>query len=104
MEIKWGMHHWGKHTVGACINMSEEVKPPEPIVKKPTLRKHGGLNPGLKVGRGFSKGELEAVGLNFKTALKLGLRIDKRRRSIHEWNIQSLREYLKRIGYKPKKS
>jgi large subunit ribosomal protein L13e len=84
--------------------MSEEVKPPEPIVKKPTLRKQGGLNPGLRTGRGFSKGELEAVGLNFKTALKLGLRIDKRRRSVHKWNIQALKEYLEKIRYKPKKS
>lgn len=79
--------------------MSKEVQPPEPIVKKPMLRKHGGLNPGLRVGRGFSKGELEAVGLDFKTAMKLGLRIDKRRKTVHEWNIQALKEYLAKIGH-----
>lgn len=80
--------------------MTEQVKPPEPIVKKPVLRIHGGLDQGTRVGRGFSKRELEAVGLDFKTAMKLGLRIDKRRRSAHEWNIQALKEYLKKIGWK----
>ncbi len=79
--------------------MAGEAVPPEPIVKRPILRKHGGLDQGTRVGRGFSKGELEAVGLDFKTAMKLGLRIDKRRRSVHEWNIQALKEYLKKIGY-----
>lgn len=80
--------------------MTEQVKPPEPIVKKPVLRIHGGLDQGTRVGRGFSKRELEAVGLDFKTAMKLGLRIDKRRRSAHEWNIQALKEYLEKIGWK----
>ncbi len=75
----------------------EEVKPPEPIIRKPILRKHGGVDQGTRVGRGFSKGELEAVGLDFKKALKLGLRIDKRRRSVHEWNIRALREYLEKL-------
>ena len=79
--------------------MAEKLVPPEPIVKRPILRKHGGLDQGTRIGRGFSKGELEAVGLDFKTAMKLGLRIDKRRRSVHEWNIQALTEYLKKIGY-----
>lgn len=80
--------------------MTEQVKPPEPIVRKPILRIHGGLDQGTRVGRGFSKRELEAVGLDFKTAVKLGLRIDKRRKSAHEWNIQALKEYLEKIGWK----
>lgn len=79
--------------------MAGEVALPEPIVKRPILKKHGGLDQGTRVGRGFSKGELEAVSLDFKTAMKLGLRIDKRRRSVHEWNIQALKEYLRKIGY-----
>lgn len=77
-----------------------EIEKPKPIVLRPVLRKHGGLDQGTREGRGFSKGELEAVGLDFKTALKLGLRIDKRRRSVHEWNIQILKEYLEKIGFK----
>lgn len=77
--------------------MNKEVEPPEPIVRKPILRKHGGIDQGVRVGRGFSKGELEAVGLDFKKALKLGLRIDKRRRSIHEWNIEALKKYIEKL-------
>lgn len=75
----------------------ERPKPPEPLVKKPILRIHGGIDQGLRIGRGFSKGELEAVGLDSKKALKLGIRIDKRRRSVHEWNIKTLREYLEKL-------
>jgi len=76
---------------------SEDLKPPEPLVKRPILRVHGGVDQGLRVGRGFSKGELEAVGLDFEKAMKLGLRIDKRRRSVHEWNIKALREFLEKL-------
>ncbi len=77
-------------------------KVPKAIVKKPRLIRHGGIDPGTREGRGFSKGELEAVGLTFKEALRLGIPIDKRRRSVHEWNIASLREFLSKIGYKQK--
>lgn len=59
----------------------------EPVVYKPGTRKR-------KVGKGFSLGELQAVGLDFKKALKMGLRIDKRRRSIHQENIDLLKELL----------
>ncbi len=80
----------------------KEIEKPKPIVLRPILRKHGGLDQGTREGRGFSKGELGAVGLDYKIALKLGLRIDKRRRSVHEWNIQILREYLEKIGFTEK--
>jgi len=74
-----------------------ESNPPEPLVKKPLLKIHGGVDQGLRVGKGFSKGELGAVGLDFTRARKLGLKIDKRRRSVHEWNVQRLREYLDKL-------
>jgi len=59
----------------------------KPVVKSPTKRKPRG-------GRGFSLGELKAVGLSFKRAKKLGIPIDKRRRSAHEENIEKLRKLL----------
>ncbi|MEM0380979.1 MAG: 50S ribosomal protein L13e [Desulfurococcaceae archaeon] len=68
----------------------------KPVVKKPILRKHGGIDQGLRNGRGFSIGELQAIGLNYETAKRLGLKIDKRRRSVHEWNIKILKEYLEK--------
>ncbi|MET1160030.1 MAG: 50S ribosomal protein L13e [Thermoprotei archaeon] len=79
------------------IKLPDDVKPPEPLVKRPILREHGGVDQGLRVGKGFSKGELEAVGLDFKKALKLGLKIDKRRRSVHEWNIKALKEFIEKL-------
>ncbi len=81
---------------------TNNLEKPEPIVLKPILRRHGGIEQGTRKGRGFSKGELEAVGLDFKKALKLGIPIDKRRRSKHDVNIQILKEYLEKIGYNKK--
>ena len=67
---------------------------PKARVLTPILRKDSGKKPRIRTGRGFSKGELEAVGLDFKKALKLGIPIDKRRKTTHEWNIKALKDYL----------
>ncbi len=80
--------------------MEKEVEIPQAYVKKPRLIRYGGIDPGLRVGRGFSRGELEAVGLTIKDALRLRLPVDKRRRTVHEWNIRVLKDFLEKIGYK----
>ncbi len=67
---------------------------PKAEVLTPILRKDAGKKPRRRIGRGFSKGELEAVGLDFKKALKMGIPIDKRRKTVHEWNIEKLRNFL----------
>ena len=79
------------------IRLPEGVEPPKAIVKKPRLRKLGPIDPGVRVGRGFSLGELKAVGLDPKKAMKLGIYVDRRRKSVHEWNIASLREFLDKL-------
>ena len=70
------------------------MEKPKAKVLTPILKKDTGKKPRVRIGRGFSKGELEAVGLNFKKALKLGIPVDKRRKSVHEWNIEVLKKYL----------
>ncbi|MCC6029678.1 MAG: ribosomal protein L13e [Candidatus Korarchaeum sp.] len=43
-----------------------------------------------RVGRGFSLGELERAGISIEEAKKLGIYIDRRRKSVHEWNVNTL--------------
>ncbi len=67
------------------------------LVKRPRLIKMRGIEISLRKGRGFSKLELAEVGLTIAEARKLGLSVDPRRRSKHEWNIRILQEYLESI-------
>ena len=46
-------------------------------------------------GKGFSREELKKAGLGFKEALKLGVPIDIRRRTIHEENVKDVKSFLK---------
>ena len=60
-----------------------------------------------KEGRGFSVEELKKAELTIKSALKLGVPVDSRRRSLHEENVEILKEHLKGIpkpAVKPKKT
>jgi len=75
----------------------EELKPPVAIVKKPRLRKLGPVDPGTRKGRGFSLGELREAGLTPEKARKLGIYVDKRRKTVHPWNVEALKDYLKKL-------
>ena len=70
---------------------------PQPLVKKPRLVKNKGIELGLRVGRGFSVEEIKEAGLDVNKAKKLGIPIDKRRRSKHEWNVKILKEFIKNV-------
>ncbi|MGQ4833431.1 MAG: ribosomal protein L13e [Candidatus Asgardarchaeia archaeon] len=59
-----------------------------PIVKKPGSDE-------TRHGRGFSLGELNAANISVHQAKMLHIPIDRRRRSVHEENINILKEYVK---------
>ena len=59
------------------------------------VRKRNGRT---RKGKGFSRGELRETELDFKQALKLGIPIDRRRKTKHEENIKILEQYLRSRG------
>ncbi|RLF05974.1 MAG: hypothetical protein DRK00_02920 [Thermoprotei archaeon] len=73
-------------------------RPPPPIVKVPLLRRFGGVPPKpYRVGRGYSLGEIQAVGLTVKEARLLGIYVDERRKTVHEENVKRLAEWLEAV-------
>jgi len=44
-------------------------------------------------GKGFSREELRKAGLSFRDALKSGVPIDIRRRTIHKENVKAVRSF-----------
>lgn len=71
-------------------------------VIKPIVFKKGGKQ---RYGKGFSREELKKAGLSLKDALKLRVPIDSRRRTLHEENINAIKQFLgnKKTLSKPKK-
>lgn len=45
-------------------------------------------------GKGFSRGELALAGTVPKDALKLGIPIDLKRKTVHEGNVETLKQLL----------
>lgn len=58
-----------------------------------------------RYGKGFSREELKKAGLSVKEALKLGVPVDLRRRTIHEENVNAVKGFLKdkKASFKSKK-
>lgn len=56
-----------------------------PLVKSPSTKK-------LREGKGFSIDELKQAGVTLELAKKLGIRIDRRRKSVREENVKALKE------------
>jgi large subunit ribosomal protein L13e len=51
----------------------------------------------LRKGRGFSLGEIKKVGLTLGEAERLGIYVDKRRKTIHQENIEVLRDLVELV-------
>lgn len=47
-------------------------------------------------GRGFSLNELKEAGITIDVAKKLGIPVDKRRRSCREENVKALKEFVEK--------
>ncbi len=47
-----------------------------------------------RVGRGFSRGELKKAGSSLKEALKLGVPVDDKRKTVHENNVEAVKAFL----------
>ena len=78
--------------------MGKVVEPPKPLVKVPVLIKHAGVPPKeFREGKGYSEGEIKAVGLTVHEARKLGIYVDKRRKTTYEENIKRLKEWLEAV-------
>ncbi len=47
-----------------------------------------------RYGKGFSREELKKSGLSLKEALKFGISVDSRRRTVHEENVEVVKTFL----------
>lgn len=72
------------------------------IAVRPTVFKKDGKQ---RLGRGFSREELKKAGISVSEALKLGVPVDLRRRTVHEENVATVKEFLerKKAETKPKR-
>lgn len=59
---------------------------------KPTITKQNGKQ---KLGKGFSPDEIKQAGISRQKAKQMGLPVDKKRKSIHDDNVKSLKEHAK---------
>ncbi len=71
------------------IQLKPKTEPPNAVV----LKRHH-LLVKQRSGKGFSIGELKAIGLSLKHALKLRLKVYKSSKTVHEWNVKALQLYL----------
>jgi len=60
------------------------------VMKRALIKRSGRM----KEGKGYSIGELEQAGIGVKQAKKLGIPVDRRRRSVHPENVERLRVLL----------
>ena len=61
------------------------------IIAKPKVFKKAGKQ---RCGKGFSREELKKVELSLKEALRFGIPVDSRRRTVHEQNIEVVKAFL----------
>jgi len=74
------------------------VPPPKPLVKPPKLIVHGPVpEKEFRKAKGYSKGEIVEAGLTVDEARKLGIHVDERRKTVHEINVNRLKEWVEKV-------
>ncbi|MEM3697029.1 MAG: ribosomal protein L13e [Candidatus Bathyarchaeia archaeon] len=68
---------------------------------KPKVFKKGGKQ---RYGKGFSREELKKAGISLKEALKSGIPVDFRRKTVHMENVKAVKAFIEKEKPKPKKS
>ena len=61
---------------------------------KPTILKQDGKQ---RSGRGFSPDEIEKAGLTQTEARKMQLPVDKRRKTSHEQNVETMKSHISKV-------
>ncbi len=59
---------------------------------------------GFREGRGFSLGELKSAGISLPHARGMGIQVDARRRSTHDFNVKELLEIASKLTQRVKSS
>ena len=75
-------------------NAEAPKEPSEMHHIKPKINKKDGKQ---RSGRGFSLDELGKVGLTLAEARRLEIPVDKRRASVHDWNVEVLKAYAEKV-------
>ncbi len=57
----------------------------------------------MRLGKGFSPDELKEAGVTMLQARQMAIRVDRKRRTCREENIQTLQSHLPEVSGKPKK-
>jgi len=60
-------------------------------IMEPQVRRAGDK---IRTGRGFSLGELGKAGTHYREALKFGIPVDTRRKTVYKENIKAIRKFL----------
>jgi large subunit ribosomal protein L13e len=69
------------------------------ITAKPKVFRKAGKQ---RRGKGFSREELKRAGLSLKEALRFGIPVDSRRKTVHEENVKAVKTFLESMNAKPK--
>lgn len=81
----------GMNDITSHVKVHVQLRPGSTMESVAQVRSAGG---DWRRGRGFSRGELEACGVNEVDAARREIRIDRRRRSAHPTNITTLRSLI----------